>query len=215
MTATVLALTLTTAAAQAQYPQYRSDRYPDRNQADRVTSQAYDLARTAAAMHREFERNNRRPSRGEEQVAAQLHALSDQASHFYSEIGGYGHEGYGQDRYGQDRYGRGGYGHEGYGQDLRHTQRDFERVLQAYDQTIDTLRYIGRRGYVDQGMERIAYLLSDLNRYYGVSGWNRGRYNRYDRDGRGGYDRYDRDGYDRDRYDRQDDRDGYRPPQSH
>src|SRR4051812_4227070 len=92
MTATVLALTLTTAAAQAQYPQYRSDRYPDRNQTDRVTSEAYDLVRTAAAMHREFERNNRRPNRSEEQVAAQLHALNDQAIHFYNEVGGHGHE---------------------------------------------------------------------------------------------------------------------------
>jgi len=198
MTAAVLALTLTTAAARAQYPQYRSDRYPDRNQTDRVTSVAYELGRTAISMQREYDRNNRRPDRDEARVALQLRALADESSRFYNDMG---------------RYRR----------DPRQTQRGIERLLQVYDRTADSLRYIDRRGYVDRGMDRMGDLLTDLARAYGVSDWHRDRYDRdghgrYDRDRRGGYDRDGRGAYDQDNpYDRQDDRDdqdGWRPPQS-
>jgi hypothetical protein len=206
VTAAVLALSLSTVAwgdDRWNNPHGDQDRYgrsDHRSDFGRVSQLAREIARTADSIHREYERNNRRPNRGEARVAVALHELEDAAVHFYRQVDGYG-----------DR------------QDSRHSSRDFEVLLRTFDATADTLRYVRPRPYVDRGMDRIWSLLSDMDRSYGVSGrYGRGYgQNRYD--DRNGRDRYDRDGYDRDgddRYDRDDHRDrndrrdddGYRPP---
>jgi hypothetical protein len=150
-----------------------------------VAALAREIAQTADWIHNKYERNNRRPNRDEARVAVALHELEEQAIRFYE---------------GVDGYGRGSRG-----------SRDFENLLRAFDATSETLRYIARRPYVDQGMDRIWSLLTQMDSGYGVSG----RYGRgWARDRNNGYDRYDRD--DHDRYDRRDDRDRdddrYRPP---
>ncbi len=184
VTAAVLALSLSTVAwGDDRWGNPHGDRY-DRNYGN-VSELAREVARTADAMHREYERNNRRPSRDEARVAVALHELEEAAVRFYDNVGD-----------------RGGYG-GGYNRNSRNGNRDFENLLRTFDVTADTLRYINRRPYVDRGMDRIWSLMSDLDRYYGLM----------DRYGRNGRDRYD-DRNGRDRYDRYDRRDGYRPPQN-
>ena len=200
VTAAVLALSLSTVAwgdDRWNNPHGDQDRYDrsDRHDYGRVSQLAREIARTADSIHREYERNNRRPNRDEARVAVALHQLEDAATHFYSQVDGYGNR-----------------------QDSRRSSRDFETLLRTFDATADTLRYIRPRPYVDRGMDRIWSLLSDMDRSYGVSDqYGRGYGNRRDdRYGRERYDRgYDRDGHDRyDRQDRRDRRDDdrYRPP---
>jgi hypothetical protein len=188
VTAAVLALSLSTVAwgddrwGNPHGDQYR---YNDRSYGN-VSELAREVARTADAMHREYESNNRRPNRDEARVAVALHELEEVSVRFYDSVGGYGR---GYDNRDNRDYRRGG-------------SRDFENLLRAFDAAADTLRYINRRPYVDRGMDRIWSLMSQMDRYYG------GVMDRYGRNGRDRYDdRYDRNG--RDRYDR---RDGYRPP---
>ena len=183
LTAALLALTLTPAAwgDDQRHDRYgrddRYDRYDDRYNSGRVSDLARQLDRTASYIHREYERNNRRPSRSEERVAVRLHELEEQADRFYNQVGGHGRS--------------------------RGSDRDFQRLVNAFYAAEDSLRSIQRRGYVDRGMDQIGGILSELSRYYGRdSRWD----DRYR--GRGRYD----DRYDRDRRDR--DGDGYRrPPQ--
>lgn len=186
LTAALLALTFTPAAwgddphggydRYDRYGQYRGDRY----NSGRVADLARQLERTAASIHREFERNNRRPNRSEAQVAISLHELEQQAERFYRQAGGSSRQ--------------------------SSADRDFQRLLNAFYATEDSLRYIQPRGYVDRGMDQIGGILSELTRYYGrYDGYSRRR-NAYRDNGRydGRYDRDRRDG----------DRDGYRrPPQ--
>lgn len=193
-TAAVLALSLTTAAwGDDRWSNPHGDqdyRYNDRSNYGRVSELAREVARTADSIHREYERNNRRPNRDEARVAVALHELEEAAVRFYDR----------QDGYGRD-YRRGNPG-----------SSEFRNLVQAFNVTADTLRYINRRPYVDRGMDRIWSLMSEMDRSYGVldryGRYGRNdRYDRYDRnDGRSGRDRYDRDGYDG----RDDDR--YRPP---
>src|SRR5688572_22739629 len=97
-TTAVLVLAFAT-VAHAQYPdRYRTDRNDDRyqdrdgdryrggSQNERVAAIAREIENTAAAMHREYERNNRRPDRNEARVAATLHELHEQADRFHREL---------------------------------------------------------------------------------------------------------------------------------
>ena len=185
LTAALLALTLTPAAwgddPHGGYDRYdRYGQYRDRNNTGRVADLARQLERTASSIHREFERNNRRPNRSEAQVAVSLHELEQQAERFYQQVGG--------------------------GNRQRSSDRDFQRLVDSFYAAGDSLRYIQPRGYVDRGMDQIDGLLSELTRYYGRNDGNYRRGDRYRGNGRynGRYERYDRD----------DDRDGYRrPPQ--
>lgn len=196
VTAAVLALSLSTVAwgdDRWSNPHGNQDyRYNDRYNNGNVSELAREVARTADAMHREYERNNRRPNRDEARVAVALHELEEASVRFYDSVGG--------SRYDNNRDSR------------RGGTRDFENLLRAFDAAADTLRYINRRPYVDRGMDRIWSLMSQMDRYYGGVMDRYGRYNR---------DRYNRDRYDRDRYDRNDGRYGrdrydrderYRPP---
>lgn len=190
----VLFLGLSTAAA-AQPSDYRRpdpDRYDRYDRYDRRGGQVENVAReieqTAAAMHREYDRNNRRPDRDEARVKSNLRELYQQAYQFRAEV--------------DDRR-----------PDRRDSRRDLNDLLRAFDETARSLRYIEPRPYVDHGMDRIWSLLRELRRdgygraYRGGYG-DRGRYDRDGRDGRYGRDSY-RDGgrYER-RYDwdRDDDR---------
>jgi len=176
-TTAVLVLAFAT-GAQAQYPDRygTDDRYQDRNddryqdrdgdryrggsQNERVAEIAHEIENTAAAMHREYERNNRRPDRNEARVAATLHELHEQADLFHREMESY----------------RGG---------SRHSARGYDGLLSAFDEAAYSLERIRQRPYVDRGMERIWNLMSELERYYGRQG-RRGRgHNRYDRYDRG------------------------------
>ena len=184
-------------ALQAQgrgYPSQDRYRYPSSGQWDRVAALARELEGTATSIHRQFERNNRRPDRAEARVAADLHELNEQASRLYRQIEGRGYrDGYGSRN--DDYRNR---------QDRRYRDDGFARLEEAFFSLSDSLRYIQRRPYVDRGMDRIYDLMNELGRYYGRSGYGKG-YQGSDRYGR---DRYD-GRYDRDRYDGHDSR----PPQ--
>jgi hypothetical protein len=178
--------------------------YPDVARMERVSELAHQIDETASWIHRQFERNNRRPDWAESRAASQLHELHGAAARFHDVS-------------------------ESYRPTPRRTVDEFARLVQAFYATDRSLSRISRRPYVDRGMERIYVLMNELGRYYGQPGY--GRWGspldrgagRYDRDGHGGrygdqgtydgrYDdgRYD-DGYvDDSGYDR---RDGaYDPP---
>ncbi len=184
LTSALLAFTLPPAAWSADRQDDRYGRYPGRTDMRRVAELASQLEHTTTYVHREFERNNRRPDRNEERVAIRLHELERQADRFRGQV-------------------------DGYGRDPRSTERDFQRLLDAFYAAEESLRYTGRRSYVERGLDQIGGILSELTRYYG-------RYDDYSR--RGGRYRGGRNGrydgrYDRDRDDDHD-RDGYRrPPQ--
>lgn len=163
---TVLALALTTAAVADDRDRYRSDRYDDHYRGDhrnsRVDVIAREIAETAAAMHREYERNNRRPDRDEARVAAALHELHEEAYQFARSSSNY----------------------------RRDSRRNhgYDDLLRSFDRTARTLEHIRPRPYVDRGMDRIWNLMSQLDRHYGGRsdrygrGWSyrdRDRYDRY------------------------------------
>jgi hypothetical protein len=158
---------------------------------DRVSALAHDIDATATVIHEQAERNNRRPDRDEARALARLHRLNDAAERFHEQV-------------------------EVNSRDSYHSRNDFAELIDAYNDTVTSLRYINPRPYIDRGMNRIASDMIEIGRYYGNSygdlfstgRWGRGRYDRdrYDRD-RDGRDRYD-NGYDRDD-------DGYRPPRRH
>ena len=186
VTTAVLALAFTS-VTQAQYQdRQRSGRYDDRyqdryddryrggSQSERVAEIAHEIENTAAAMHREYERNNRRPDRNEARVAATLYELHEQADRFHREV-------------------------ESYRRDSRNNSRGYEGLLRAFDEVSYSLDSIRQRPYVDRGMERIWSLMSELERYYGRQDYRGRGYNRYDR-----YDRNDRGYGSRGRYDRND-----------
>jgi hypothetical protein len=133
------------------------DRYRGDFQSARVAEIAHEIERTAAAMHREYERNNRRPNRSEARAAAALHQLHDRAARFHRQA-------------------------ESYRRDRRHSTAAYFELLQAFDRVADALGYIRPRPYVDHGMDRIWRLTSELERYLGRGG----RHGRgYDRGQRG------------------------------
>ena len=76
----------------------------------------------------------------------------------------------------------------------RRTSREFDDLVDAYRETGRALDRVAPRPYVDRGMQRIGYLLSEISGSYG----RQGRYG-YDRDRRDHRGRYDRDRYGRDR----------------
>jgi hypothetical protein len=196
--AALLALSLAP-ALQAQSRGYRDpyrdsyrNRYPNTGQMGRIASLAHEIDDTATYIRRQAERNNRRPNREEARMLAGLRELNGRASHFHDQV-------------------------ESYRQDPRHTADDFAALEDAFYQLGDTLRYVNRRPYIDQGMDRIYDLMTELSRYYGRSGYGRWGYQGRDRNGYGHdqYDgRYGRDRYDgRSGHDRYGDDDHYRPPQ--
>jgi hypothetical protein len=149
------------------YDRYdRNDRYDSRG-TERVAVLAHEIEETAASIRRQAERNNRRPDRSEARMLAALRELHEEANHFHDQV---------------EQGSRRG----------SHSSRDFGQLLDAYDFTAESLRYVSRRPYVDRGMERIGYLIDEISRAYG--------YNQRDRhrDGHGRYgDRYNHDRYDR------------------
>lgn len=190
VTTAVLALTLSTAAMADDRDRRRSDRYDDHYQDryddrydddryddryrggsrnERVAAIAHEIEKVSAAMHREYERNNRRPDRDEARVAATLHELHEQANGFHREV-------------------------ESYRRDSRPNGRGFNGLLRAFDEVASSLDRINRRPYVDRGMDRIWRLMSELDRHYGGRsdrygrGWNDRDHD--GRDGRGYRDRY-------------------------
>lgn len=198
-------------ALQAQgrgYPSQDRYRYPNSGQGDRVAALARELEDTATYIHRQFERNNRRPNRAEARVAADLHELNAQAARLQRQIEGRGYRD-GYDDRNDDRYRRNDdrYRQDGQYRDGRNRDDSFAQLEEAFFSLSDSLRYIQPRPYVDRGMDQIYSLMNELGRYYGRSGYGKG-YQGRDRYGRDRYDggRYDGD---RDRYDGHD----YRPPQ--
>lgn len=191
VTATLLALSLAP-AVQAQRWGYPSDRYDDRYDNRGGSNQIVYLSRTiddaASYIHRQFERNNRRPDRSEDRVAAELHDLDITAERFRAVLE-------------HDR-------------NYRSASDEFRELENAFFAASASLRRTERRDYVERGMDQIYDSLQELSRYYGNGYDRRGgrgygndngrwdRYNRYER-----FDRRGRHGHDRDRDD--DDHDGY------
>lgn len=177
----------------SQNPYPTQNQYPDDNaypapvHMDRVSVLAHSIDETATYIHRQFERNNRRPNPAEVQAMEQLHALNVQAAHFHDDV-------------------------EGYQQNPRHTVRAFMALENAFNDTVSALRQTPRRSYVDRGMVRIYTQMNELAGYYGHRAGHYGSWGhpRYDHDGdhRGNHDD---NGYDPRRYDQRNDN-GYRPP---
>lgn len=168
MAALTLALSVAS-ALQAQprgrYDDRYRDRYDTRYDPRRVASLAHEIEQTAYSIRREAERNNRRPDRWEARMLSALRELNQEADQFHGQV---------DSRRNDNRSGR-----------------DFEELVRAYRETGYVVSRNDPRPYIDRGMDRIGYLLTELSGYYG----RRGDY-RYDRRG---FDRYGRDrGYDRD-----------------
>jgi|SRR4051794_9401004 hypothetical protein len=171
--------------AQGYHHDDRNTIFPDAGHLDRTSAIAHEIDETAANIRREFERNNRRPDRGEARTIDQLRQLSFRASRFHDAV-------------------------ESYRREPRRTARNFSALEEAFNDAARSLRRIEPRPYVERGMDRIYRLMDELGSYYGRRSGYYGTWghDRGDRDGRdhGRYDR-DRDG-DRDHsHD-----DGYRPP---
>jgi hypothetical protein len=179
VTATLLALSLAP-AVQAQRWGYPSDRYNDRYD-NRGSNQLVYYSRTiddaASYIRREFERNNRRPDRGEEHVARELYDLDVAAERFRAVLE-------------HDR-------------NYRSASDEFRVLEDAFFQASNSLRRTERRDYVERGMDQIYDSLQELSRYYGNSydrrggrgGYGNDRWDRYNR-----YERFDRRGRGNDRY---------------
>lgn len=179
------ALTLTLSVSPALQAQSRrapdryDDRYDgrydgryDRDSNRRVAALAHEIEQTAASIHREAERNNRRPDRSEARMLSALHDLNEEAEDFHDRV--------------ESRHGA-----------SNGAAREFEELVRAYRETGRVLDRVDPRPYVDRGMERIGYLLSEMSGYYGRRGdyrYDRHGSDRYGRDGRYGHDRYGRDG---------------------
>jgi hypothetical protein len=188
LTAALFALSLAPALQAQRWGTRDQDRYgyPGYGQRDRAAVLARELAATADSIHRQAERNNRRPDRAEARVLADLHELDARAERFYREVEG------------------SGYRQDGYQRDRRYGTNGFAALEKAFFSLGDSLRYIQPRGYIDRGMARIDDLMNELGRYYGrSSGYDRRGYGR-ERQGFDPYGRYDRQG-DRDRFDRRED----------
>ncbi len=151
------------------YNERYNDRYGDRyNDRDdrrydprRAAALAEEIERTAYSIRREAERNNRRPDRWEARMLSALRELNQEADQFHAQV----------DR---RRDGRSG--------------RDFEELVRAYRETGRVVNRNDPRPYIDRGMERIGYLLSEISESYG----RRGDFRWQDRDDRD-WGRWDRD----------------------
>ncbi len=162
---------------------YRDDgRYtvfPDAGHLDRTSAIAHEIDETAANIRHQFERNNRRPAPAEARTIDQLRRLSFQAARFHDAVE-------------SDR------------REPRRTARAFAALEDSFNDASRSLRQIGPRPYVDQGMDHIYRLMDELGGFYGRRSGYYGTWG-HDRD----HDRYDRE-RDHDRDHGQDG--GYRPP---
>ncbi len=141
----VLLVFATTLPLQAQGWRYRTD-----SDAERVAELAQELETIAADISTQFERNNRRPSWAETRVMADLQRLQERASSFHGEA---------ENALGESRYARDAI-----------LRDDFRALERAFFNVAESLPLIRPRGYVDQGMERIYDLMSDISRYSGYRG---------------------------------------------
>jgi len=167
----ILAASLTllgTAPAAWAQPVTPEHRYPDATHIERVIGVAQDMSRTAAAMSRDADRNNRHPNNEEAAMLDRLHELSSRARHFEAEV-------------------------EQFRRSPEHTSEDFQALVATFDATADALRTTNRRPYVDRGMAHIARLMDELSPYYGRTGDFRERHGYRDQDD----DHRDRDRDDR------------------
>lgn len=144
-------------------------RYGNRYDSRRVAALAHEIEQTAYSIRREAERNNRRPDRWESRMLYALRDLNQEANQFHAQV---------EDR----RYGN-------------RSGRAFDDLVQAYRETGYIVSRNDPRPYLDRGLERIGYLLSEISGQYGRRGdyrWDRN--NRYDRDwDRRDWDRWDRE----------------------
>ena len=170
----ILALSLAP-ALQAQG--YRDDRYrddgrytvfPDARRLDRASAIAQEIDQTATQIRREFERNNRRPDRGEARTIDRLRELDLAATRFRDAVNSYRRE-------------------------PRRTGRTFAALEDAFNDASRSLRRIEPRPYVDRGMDRIYRLMDELGGFYGRRSGYYGTWghDRNDRDHDGDHDRHD------------------------
>ncbi len=142
------------------------DRYDDRRDgrydSRRIAALAQEIEQTAYTIRREAERNNRRPDRQESRMLSALRELNQEADQFHAQVDS------------RRRDARSG--------------RDFEELVRAYRETGRVVNRNDPRPYIDRGMERIGYLLSEISESYG----RRGDFRWQDRDDRD-WGRWDRD----------------------
>ena len=193
MTTALLALSIAPALQAQGYRQdARRYSYPETRHVSRLAAIAHEIEQSSTYIRREFERNNRRPDRGEARAIDTLNQLNAEADRFHDEV-------------------------ERYRRSPRRSADEFASLERAFNITERSLRRIDRRPYVDRGMVRIYTLMNELSSYYGRRS---GYYGSWDRDRNWGddrdrdHDRYDRDhdGRDSDHDGRDRDHDGHRPP---
>jgi hypothetical protein len=151
-----LTLLGTAPAAWAQ-PAPIEHRFPDSAHIERVIGAAQDMSRTATAMSRQADRNNRRPDHEEGAVLDRLHELTTRAKHFEAQV-------------------------TQFRQSPEHTSEDFQALVATFDVTADALRATNRRPYIDRGMAHIARLMDELSPYYGRNADFRERHGYHDSD---------------------------------
>lgn len=143
--------------------------HPTPSQMERVQILAHELEDAARHVHRDAERSAHHYTRAENHALRKLHKLEARARHFHREV----------ERYYQDPY---------------HTERDFERLLDAFHEARYAMHHLHAFRHTRRDFHRVERLMHRLTDYYG--GYDSGH--RYDRH------RYDGHRYDRHRYDRRD-----------
>ncbi len=180
MTTALLALSLAPALQAQGYHQddrHQDDRdnqryaYPETRHVERLEAIASDIEQNATSIRREFERNNRRPNRGEARAIETLNQLNAEAARFHDEVARYR-------------------------QSPRRSADEFASLERAFNTAQRSLRKIERRPYVDRGMGQIYTSMNELSRYYGRRAGYYGTWG-HDRDDRG-HDNHDGDDHGRD-----------------
>lgn len=154
--------------------------HPSPGQMARVRALAHELEDAAHHVHAAAERSAHHYSRAESDALKKLHRLDDRARHFHREV----------ERYYRDPY---------------HTERDFERLIDAFYEARYAMHYLHAFDHVREDFYQVERLVNRLADYYGGYAYWRGH---------GGHHRYPgaHGGYYYDRDDRWGTRPGYRRP---
>lgn len=152
--------------------------HPRADQMETVKLLAHRVEDAARHVHREAEERAHHGDREEEEALKALHRLENRARHFHREV---------------ERY----YGDPG------HTEHDFYRLLDAYEDALYAFPHLHGERHVRRDFDRLRRAMDELVRFYGVRGYDG---HGYGRRGYGDYRHREQDRSD-DRIERYEDRD--------
>lgn len=118
---------------------------------ERVKQIAHEVEEATRHVHREAERQAHHGDYDERRALADLHRLEEAAAHFHRQV-------------------------ESYRQDPSHTEQDYYKLNNAYEQARATIRYAHAYEHVLQDFRRVGNLIQELRRYYrgGHGNWGGG-----------------------------------------